>query len=108
MMIYHRKTAILLIALLLLSAPFIFAHTKSQDDLDVEEQHVQSSNIVDISLISGIVTLILVILAVGAGRFMRKRKMKAKTHHMLAYITLVLALTHGIYNLFVHYILNSG
>jgi len=106
MMIFHRKIAILLIALLFLSTPFIFAHNKSQDNLDVEEQHVKSSKIVDISLISGIATLILVISTVIAGQLARKGKIKVKTHHKLAYTTLFLAVAHGIYNLLVHYVLD--
>jgi hypothetical protein len=51
-----------------------------------------------ISVVSGLLTLTLLISTAVAGRLMKKRKIKAATHHKLAYITVVVALAHGIYN----------
>jgi len=117
MMNYVRKTGILLIAFALLLTPYIFANSEHHDRdsisfqntaLPEEQEHSHSSEIINISLISGALVLTLLISTVVAGRLMKKGKITAKTHHRLAYTTLVSATAHGIYNLLVHYILNSG
>lgn len=99
-----KKVSMILAVFMFLSVSFVFAHSESHTpDSTVGQEYQPSSNIVDFSLISGLLTLILVISTVLAGRFMKKGRVKIKTHHLLAYITLVSAITHGIYNLIVHY-----
>ena len=101
---FLNKATVILTIFLFLSASFVFAHSEShQPDTVTKQLYPSSSNFVDFSLLSGFLTLIFVISTVLAGRFMKKGRIKVKTHHVLAYITLVLTLTHGIYNLIVHY-----
>jgi len=104
MMNHLKKMGIILITFLLLRAPLVFAHSRSheQDSIKVEQQITPSPDILNIPLISGLITLILIITTVIAGRLMKKGKIRVKTHHILAYATLILGLTHGIYNLLVH------
>jgi hypothetical protein len=89
------KKVILLILLFLLSTPLAFANSDS-------DGHEHESEGVRLGVISGLVTFIFVASTVIAGRLMKKGKLSIKTHHTLAYITLTLALFHGIYNLFAH------
>jgi len=49
--------------------------------------------------LSGILVFILAASTALSGVLMKKRKAKPKTHHFLAYTTLLVALAHGIYNL---------
>jgi hypothetical protein len=62
----------------------------------------ESGEMIEISVLSGLVTFILLVSTVTAGRLMKKGKIKAATHHKLAYITVVVALAHGIYNFLTH------
>ncbi len=57
---------------------------------------------IDFSLLSGLSLLILLFATAGAGFAMLRGKVSRQKHHLLAYITLFLALIHGIYNLFFH------
>jgi hypothetical protein len=109
-----RKTGVFLVALAVLSAPFVFANSEKHEHDSVsyrdttsleQEEHVHASETINISLISGVIVLAFVLSTVIAGRLMRKGKVRAKTHHRLAYTTLTFAIVHGIYNLLVHYIL---
>jgi uncharacterized BrkB/YihY/UPF0761 family membrane protein len=49
--------------------------------------------------LSGILVFILAAFTALSGVLMKKRKAKPRTHHFLAYTTLIVALAHGIYNL---------
>lgn len=91
------KTGIILVTLLLLSAPLVFAHTEPANDT-----HENEDEGLKFGVISGLVTLICVISTVVAGRLMKKGKVKVRTHHALAYILVGLALFHGIYNFLTH------
>lgn len=91
------KTGIILIALLFLAVPLVFAHTEPANDT-----HEEEGAGLEFGVISGLVTLICVISTVVTGRLMKKGKVKVRTHHMLAYVTVALALFHGIYNFVTH------
>lgn len=95
-MYYFRKTGLLFILFLLLSTQLLRANSGKADE------HEEAGELMEISVLSGLVTLILLISTVTAGRLMKKGKVAAKTHHTLAYITLLVALSHGIYNFFTH------
>lgn len=86
----------LFILLSLLSAQLLWADSKEA------HEHEETGEMIEISVLSGLVTLILLISTVTAGRLMKKGKVAVKTHHTLAYITLLVALSHGIYNFFAH------
>jgi nitrate reductase gamma subunit len=90
------KIGILLILLFLLSTPLLWGNSREA------HEHEESGEMIEISVLSGLVTLILLISTVTAGRLMKKGRMAVKTHHTLAYITLLVALSHGIYNFFAH------
>jgi hypothetical protein len=109
-----RRTGGLLVVFAVVSTPLVFANSDNHEHDSVsyrsttsleEQEHVHASETMNISLISGVIVLAFVISTVMAGRFMRKGKVKVKTHHRLAYTTLTLAIVHGVYNLLVHYIL---
>lgn len=91
------KTGIILIALMLLSAPLATANGEPMNDAHEEEEEG-----LEFGVISGLATLICVISTVVVGRLMKKGKMKVATHHTLAYLTVALALFHGIYNFLTH------
>jgi fucose 4-O-acetylase-like acetyltransferase len=93
---YVRKIGILLILFFLLSTPLLWGNSREAN------QHEESGEMIEISVLSGLVTLILLISTVTAGRLMKKGKVAVKTHHTLAYATLLVALAHGIYNFFAH------
>lgn len=92
-----------MIPLVLLSTPILFANSQSHshDPGEVQEEG-ESSESIEISVVSGLLTLILLISTVTAGRLMKKGKVAVKTHHRLAYATLVIAIAHGIYNFLSH------
>ena len=94
---FSVKIGMILIALLLLSAPLVLAHTEAANDTHEEEEEG-----LELGVISGLITLICVMSTVVAGRLMKKGKVKIGTHHTLAYVTLVLALLHGVYNFLTH------
>jgi hypothetical protein len=75
------------------TTPVVFANSHA-------EEH--ESEGLELSVISGLFTFILVVATVVAGRLMRKGKVAIKTHHTFAYITVISALFHGIYNLLTH------
>ena len=54
------------------------------------------------ALISGLVLIGLLFSTALAGHLFLKRRISRKVHHLLAYLTLVVALIHGIYNIFIH------
>ena len=91
------KIVIILIGLAFLSAPLVFAHAEPANDT-----HEEEGEGLEFGVISGLVTLICVISTVVAGRLMKKGKVKVRTHHTLAYVTVALALFHGIYNFVTH------
>ena len=91
------KTGIILIALLFLAVPLVFGHTEPANDT-----HEEEGEGLEIGVLSGLITFICVISTVVAGRLMKKGKVKVRTHHTLAYVTVALALFHGIYNFVTH------
>jgi len=91
-----RKTGVLFILLFLLSAQLLWANAREGNEDD------EAGELIEISVLSGLVTLILLISTLTAGRLMKKGKVAVTTHHTLAYITLLVALAHGIYNFFAH------
>ena len=93
---YFRRTGVLFILLFLLSAQLLWANTREGNENE------EAGELIEISVLSGLVTLILLISTVTAGRLMKKGKVAVKTHHTLAYATLLVALAHGIYNFFAH------
>ncbi|OAQ21726.1 hypothetical protein [Thermosulfurimonas dismutans] len=54
------------------------------------------------ALISGLVLLGLLFSTALAGHLFLKRRVSRKVHHLLAYLTLVVALIHATYNIFLH------
>ena len=92
-----RKTIIVLIGLASLAAPLVFAQAALANDVHEEEEEG-----LEIGVLSGVITFICVISTVVVGRLMRKGKAKVTTHHALAYITVAVALFHGIYNFITH------
>jgi hypothetical protein len=97
MIILVARTAVFLFVLLLLSTPFLLAHSESE-----RPDYGEEPEGVELGVISGLITFILVASTVVVGRLMKKGKAPVKTHHTLAYITVVSALFHGIYNLLAH------
>jgi hypothetical protein len=95
-MLHVRKIGILFILFSLLSTQLLWANSG-----EVHE-HEGAGEGIQISVLSGLVTLVLLISTVTAGRLMKKGKVTVKTHHTLAYVTLLVALAHGIYNFFAH------
>ena len=91
------KTVIVLIGLALLAAPLLFAQAEAANDFHEEEEEG-----LELGVISGLITFICVISTVVVGRLMRKGKAKVTTHHALAYVTVAVALFHGIYNFLAH------
>ena len=91
-----RKTWVLVILLLFVSTQLLWANSGGT------YEHEESGEIIEISVLSGLVTFILLVSTVTAGRLMKKGKIKVATHHKLAYITVVVALAHGIYNFLTH------
>ncbi|UCB52561.1 MAG: hypothetical protein JSV10_00235 [Candidatus Zixiibacteriota bacterium] len=91
------KTGIILIALMLLSAPLATANGEPMNDTHEEEEEG-----LELGVISGLITLVCVAGTVVVGRLMKKGKVKVGTHHTLAYTSLALALFHGIYNFITH------
>jgi Na+/H+ antiporter NhaC len=94
MKILSGKTAIVLIGLALLAAPLVFALAEDANDF-----HEEGEEGLELGVVSGLITFICVISTVVVGRLMRKGKAKVTTHHTLAYITVAVALFHGVYNL---------
>ncbi len=100
---YLKVTGMILIIVLLLSANQVFAHSEKTI---AQEEHSEIWE--TISWVSGLLTLILLVSTVLAGRGMKKRKVKPGTHHLLAYITLGMALAHGAYNFIFMVLLGSS
>ena len=90
------KTWVLFILLFLLPVQLLWANSGGT------HEHEESGEIIEISVLSGLVTFILLVSTVTAGRLMKKGKVTVTTHHTLAYVTLLVALAHGIYNFFTH------
>ena len=90
------KILAILIGFVLLSAALAFAHADRPNDVYEEEEGFE------LGVLSGFITLICVLSTVVVGRLMRKGKAKVTTHHALAYITVLVALFHGIYNFLSH------
>ena len=91
------RTVIVLIGFAFLAAPLVFSQAALANNSYEEEEEV-----LELGVLSGLITFIFVISTVVVGRLMRKGKAKVTTHHTLAYITLAVALFHGIYNLITH------
>ncbi len=97
MIVPMRRTAVFLFVLFLLSTSFLLAHSESE-----RPEYGEEPEGLELGVISGLITFILVVSTVVLGRLMKKGKASIKTHHTLAYVTLAVALLHGIYNLFTH------
>ena len=91
------EIGIVLIALLFLASPAAFANGEG-----VKHAHEAEEEGLELGVLSGLITFICVISTVVVGRMMKKGKVKVTTHHTLAYITVLVALFHGIYNLITH------
>jgi Na+/H+ antiporter NhaC len=83
-------TVLLLFVLLILSSPVVLANSYGEEE---------ESEGLELSLISGLILFISLICTVIVAFLMKKGKTSIKTHHTLAFITVILALFHGIYNL---------
>jgi len=97
MMVLMTRTAVFLFVLFLLSTSFLLAHSQSE-----RPEYGEQPEGLELGVISGLITFILVVSTVVVGRLMKKGKAPIKTHHTLAYITVGLALLHGIYNFLAH------
>jgi hypothetical protein len=93
---YVRKIGILFILFSLLTTQLVWANAREGSENEEAEE------LIEISVLSGLVTLMLLISTVTAGRLMKKGKVTVTTHHTLAYVTVLVALAHGIYNFFAH------
>lgn len=93
---YFRKTGVLFILFFLLSTQLVWANAREGNENE------EAGELIEISVLSGLVTLVLLVSTVTAGRLMKKGKVAVRTHHTLAYITLLVALAHGIYNFIAH------
>jgi Na+/H+ antiporter NhaC len=83
-------TVLLLFVLLILFAPVALANSYGEEE---------ESEGLELSLISGLILFISLLCTVIVAFLMKKGKASIKTHHTLAFITVILALFHGIYNL---------
>ncbi len=81
---------VLVLAFFVLLAPLVLANSQG-------EEH--ESGGLELSVISGLVLFVFLISTVIVAVLMKKGKASIKTHHTLAFITVALALFHGIYNL---------
>jgi Na+/H+ antiporter NhaC len=86
----------ILIGFVFLSAALALAHADRPNAVYEEEEGLE------LGVISGLITFICVLSTVVVGRLMKKGKAKVTTHHALAYITVLVALFHGIYNFLSH------
>ncbi len=87
------KALILLLVFSFLWATLAFANSES-----VEHE----SEGLELSVLSGLLVFLLLLSTVVVALLMKKGKVSVKTHHTLAFTTLVLALFHGIYNFLTH------
>lgn len=55
-----------------------------------------------VALVTGLALLGLLAATATVGRLMIRGKASRRLHHLLAYVTLLLALGHAVYNLFFH------
>jgi uncharacterized membrane protein len=84
------KMILLLLAIVILYAPVALANSYGEEG---------NSEGLKIPLISGLVLFTSLVCTVIVAFLMKKGKASMKTHHTLAFITVILALFHGIYNL---------
>lgn len=84
------KMLLLLLAIVIISVPVALANSYGEEG---------DSEGLELSLISGLVLFTSLICTVIVAFLMKKGKASMKTHHTLAFITVILALFHGIYNL---------
>lgn len=87
------KWCVLLLSLLFLLTPLASANSHG-------EEH--NSDGVELSVLSGLLVFLLLLSTVIVALLMKKGKASVKTHHTLAFITLAVALFHGIYNFLTH------
>ena len=90
------KLMVIMIGFVLLSTALALAYADRPNHVYEEEEGFE------LGVLSGLITLICVLSTLVVGRLMRKGKAKVTTHHTLAYITVLVALFHGIYNLITH------
>jgi Na+/H+ antiporter NhaC len=88
-----KKCSILLLIILFVTTPFVFANSQG-------EEH--ESEGLELSVISGLLVFICLICTVVIAILMKKGKASIKTHHTLAFITVAVALFHGVYNFLTH------
>ena len=88
------RMGIILIFLVLISVSFVIAKSGSAN-----EGYQDEAEGLELEVISGLLTFLCVASTFTTGWLMKKGKVKVRTHHVIAYITVGLALFHGIYNL---------
>jgi hypothetical protein len=89
---------LLFFAFLLSASAFAQSKSDNSSSTGQPDQSLLSSTL-DPHKLSGILVFILAASTALSGVLMKKRKAKPRTHHLLAYTTLIVALAHGIYNL---------
>ena len=93
---FNGKAAIVLTGLVLLAATLVVPQAALANGSYEEEEGLE------LGVLSGLITFACVLSTVVVGRLMKKGKAKVTTHHAVAYITVVVALFHGIYNFLSH------
>ena len=93
MKVFSIKWCVLLLSLLFLLSPLATANSSGQE---------HNYDGVELSVLSGLVVFLFLLSTVVVALLMKKGKASVKTHHTFAFITLALALFHGIYNLLTH------
>ena len=87
------KWCVLLLSLLFLLSPLATANSHGEE---------YESEGVELSVLSGLLVFLFLLSTVIVALLMKKGKASVKTHHTFAFITLALALFHGIYNFLAH------
>ena len=93
MKVLTLKRFVLLLSLLFLLSPLAAANSQG-------EEH--NSDGVQLSVLSGFLVFLFLLSTVIVALLMKKGKASVKTHHTFAFITLALALFHGVYNFLTH------
>jgi hypothetical protein len=88
------RVSILVLALVFLLTPVALAGWRPDDNRGELEEEVP-----ELSLITGLLVFASLASTITVAFFMKAGKAKIKTHHTLAFLTLILALIHLGYNL---------
>ncbi len=87
------RVSILVLTLVFLLTPVVFAGLIPHDNGGEEEE------LPELSVITGLLVFVSLVSTVTVAFLMKAGKAKMKTHHTLAFLTLFLALVHISYNL---------